>query len=82
MGLVVLCRILGPLEVNAGREWASIGAAKWRALLAVLVTKPGQVVSTERLIDELWGDDPPLAARKLVSGYVLRLRRLTGDVAG
>jgi DNA-binding SARP family transcriptional activator/tetratricopeptide (TPR) repeat protein len=82
MGLVVLCRILGPLEVNAGGEWASIGAAKWRALLAVLVTKPGEVVSTERLIDELWGDEPPLAARKLVSGYVLRLRRLTGDADG
>jgi tetratricopeptide (TPR) repeat protein/DNA-binding SARP family transcriptional activator len=46
------------------------------------VLRPGEVVSTEQLIDELWGDDPPPAARKLVSGYVLRLRRLIGDSDG
>ena len=70
-GLAVLCRMLGPLEVRAGGDWASMGAPKWRALLAALVTTPGQVVPTERLIDELWGDSPPPGARKLVSGYVL-----------
>jgi DNA-binding SARP family transcriptional activator/tetratricopeptide (TPR) repeat protein len=51
-------------------------------LLAALVLRPGQAVSTEHLVDELWDADPPLAARKLVSGYVLRLRRLIGDPDG
>ena len=75
-------RVLGPLQIWTGTGWSSIGAAKWRALLAVLLAEPGRSVSTERLIDELWGDDPPAGARKLVSGYVLRLRRLTGDPDG
>jgi DNA-binding SARP family transcriptional activator len=39
-------RILGPLEVKTGEDWVSIGAAKWRAVLASLLLRPGQVVST------------------------------------
>ena len=78
----MLWRVLGPLEVQAGRGWTGVAAPKWRALLAALVTSPGRVVSTEGLVDELWGDHPPSAARKLVSGYVLRLRRLIGDPGG
>jgi DNA-binding SARP family transcriptional activator/tetratricopeptide (TPR) repeat protein len=70
------------MEVRTGGNWAAVGALKWRALLAALVTKPGQVISTERLIDELWGNDAPQGARKLVSGYVLRIRRLAGDADG
>ena len=75
-------RILGPLEVKTGEDWVSIGAAKWRAVLASLLLRSGQVVSTDTLIDELWGDDPPARASNLVSIYVLRLRRLIGDSAG
>jgi DNA-binding SARP family transcriptional activator len=75
-------RLLGPLQILAGKDWTCIGAPKWRALLAVLLAEPGRIVSAERLIDELWGDDPPPGARKLVSGYVLRLRRLMGDPCG
>ncbi len=75
-------RILGPLEVKTGEDWASIGAAKWRAVLAALLLRLGQVVSTDTLIDELWGDDPPARASNLVSIYVLRLRRLIGDSEG
>jgi DNA-binding SARP family transcriptional activator len=75
-------RMLGPLEVRTGEDWVSIGAAKWRAVLASLLLRPGQVVSTDTLIDELWGDDPPARASNLVSIYVLRLRRLIGDSEG
>jgi DNA-binding SARP family transcriptional activator/Tfp pilus assembly protein PilF len=75
-------RVLGPLEVKTGQDWVSIGAAKWRAVLASLLLRPGQVVSTDTLIDELWGDDPPARASNLVSIYVLRLRRLIGDSEG
>jgi DNA-binding SARP family transcriptional activator len=81
-GCGVLYRVLGTLEFQAGEHWTPIGAAKWRALLAALALRAGQVVATEQLIDELWGESPPPAARKLVASYVLRLRRLTGDPAG
>jgi DNA-binding SARP family transcriptional activator/tetratricopeptide (TPR) repeat protein len=70
------------LEVRAGGGWVGVSAPKLRALLAVLVLRPGQVVSTGQLIDELWGNGPPAAARKLVSGYVLRVRRVIGDPDG
>src|SRR5579875_1481904 len=75
-------RILGPLEVQTGGAWTSIGAAKWRAVLARLLLSAGQIVSTDTLIDELWGDEPPARATNLVSIYVLRLRRLIGDTDG
>jgi DNA-binding SARP family transcriptional activator len=75
-------RLLGPLEVRAGDNWTGIGAPKWRALLAVLLVRPGQVVSTGQLADELWGANPPEGARKLISGYVTRLRQLIGDSEG
>jgi DNA-binding SARP family transcriptional activator len=75
-------RILGPLEVWTGEDWSGIGAPKWRALLASLLVHPGQVVSTDRLIAALWGEQPPDRAANLVSVYVLRLRRLMGDPQG
>jgi DNA-binding SARP family transcriptional activator len=75
-------RILGPLQVRAGGQWAGISAAKWRSLLAVLLLNPGQPVSTERLIGEIWEDRPPARAANLVSVYVHRLRRLLGDPEG
>jgi DNA-binding SARP family transcriptional activator/Tfp pilus assembly protein PilF len=79
---IVWWRVLGPLQVRLGEAWAGVSAPKWRALAAALLAEPGEVVSTGRLIGELWGDDPPHSARQLVSGYVLRLRRLIGDPAG
>src|SRR5580692_10464346 len=72
-------RLLGPLEVRAGEDWRSIGAEKWRSLLAALIINAGQVVSTDTLIDEIWGEDPPAKAANLVSIYVLRLRRMMTD---
>ena len=79
---MVRFRILGPLEVWTGQDWGGIGAPKWRALLAALLLSQGQAVSTDRLIAELWGDDPPDRAANLVSVYVFRLRRVLGDPAG
>jgi DNA-binding SARP family transcriptional activator/tetratricopeptide (TPR) repeat protein len=75
-------RMLGPLEVWVAEGWTGVAAPKWRALLAALLLYPGQVVPTEKLVDELWSDDPPPGARKLVSGYVSRLRRLIDDRDG
>ncbi|HEY7145135.1 MAG TPA: BTAD domain-containing putative transcriptional regulator [Streptosporangiaceae bacterium] len=75
-------RILGPLEFHTGRDWSPIGAPKWRSLLATLLLNLGQPVSADRLIAELWGDDPPDSAPNSLSVYVLRLRRLLGDAEG
>ena len=75
-------RILGPLEVQTADGWVPIGAAKWRAVLARLLLSGGQIVSTDTLIHELWGDNPPARAPNLVSIYVLRLRRFIGDHDG
>jgi DNA-binding SARP family transcriptional activator len=70
------------VEFRSSEGWRGIGAPKWLALLAVLLLNRGRVVSVERLIDELWREDPPAGARKLVSGYVGRLRCLLGDPDG
>jgi len=75
-------RLLGPLEVWAGEDWRGIGAPKWRSVLATLLIHPGQIVSADMLINEVWGDAPPARAANLVSIYVLRLRRLMDDAGG
>jgi DNA-binding SARP family transcriptional activator len=72
-------RLLGPLEVLVDDDWRAIGAPKWRSVLAALLIHPGQIVSADTLISEVWGDDPPARAGNLISIYVLRLRRLMGD---
>jgi DNA-binding SARP family transcriptional activator/streptogramin lyase len=74
-------RILGPIEVEDDLGTPSLEAPKQRALLGVLLLHPNQVVSTDRLIDELWGERPPATAGKLVQTYVSQLRRLLGSDA-
>ena len=70
--------ILGPLEVVAARGRVSIRAAKQRALLAILLLHRNEVLSADRLIDELWGDRPPKTARKTLQVHVSHLRRVLG----
>lgn len=71
-------RVLGPLEVYADRRALPLGAAKQRALLALLLLHRNEVVSTDLLLDGLWGERPPASALKVVHTYVSRLRRLLG----
>src|SRR5262245_38101236 len=59
----------------------SLEAPKQRALLAVLLLHPNEVVSSERLIDELWGDRPPATAGKVAQTYVSQLRKALGPEA-
>jgi DNA-binding SARP family transcriptional activator/Tfp pilus assembly protein PilF len=75
-------RVLGPLEVLSPEGWTAISAAKWRSLLACLLVRPGQLLPTESLIDELWGDNPPPTANNLVSIYIHRLKKVIGDAEG
>src|SRR5215470_12390974 len=71
-------RILGPLEVAGDGAPLVLGAVQQRAVLAVLVLHRGEVVSTDRLVDELWGERPPAAAAKTVQVYVSHLRKALG----
>jgi DNA-binding SARP family transcriptional activator/class 3 adenylate cyclase len=69
-------RILGPLAVLDGdQRLLPLPAGRARALLALLVMHPGEVVSADRLIDELWGEHPPKTAATMMHGFVSRLRK-------
>jgi DNA-binding SARP family transcriptional activator len=68
--------VLGPLEAARDGELVPLGGAKQRALLAALLVRANQVVPVDRLIDELWGDQPPESAPNALQGYVSALRKV------
>jgi len=72
-------RILGSLQVLAGDRHIPLGGAQQREVLAILLLHRGQVVSVDRIVDELWGERPPSRATKTVQVYVSRLRKALGD---
>src|SRR5262245_2314895 len=71
-------RMLGPLEVLEDGTSVELGGLKQRAVLAILLSRRGEVVPITRLIDEVWGDDPPSSASNLIQGYVSGLRKRLG----
>jgi DNA-binding SARP family transcriptional activator len=72
-------RVLGPLEVMDGGRSVPLGSRKQRALLALLVLNAGEVVSRDRLIEELWRGRPPPAAATTLRSHVSRLRAVVGS---
>jgi DNA-binding SARP family transcriptional activator len=76
--------VLGPVEVWDGQRRVPVGGPQQRGLLAVLLLRANQVVSVDRLVDSLWGDQPPATARGLLQGCVAGLRRVLREagVAG
>jgi DNA-binding SARP family transcriptional activator len=68
-------RILGPLEVVDGDRLLTPAGPRLRALLVLLLTSANQVVSADRLIDELWGAQPPRDAANALQYHVSRLRK-------
>ncbi|GIF20390.1 DNA-binding SARP family transcriptional activator [Actinoplanes tereljensis] len=66
---------LGPLEVRDGERLVALGGPQQHAVLAVLLAHTGQVVSTDRIADQLWAEAAPPRARSLVQGCVAGLRR-------
>jgi DNA-binding SARP family transcriptional activator len=71
-------RILGPLEVRDGADLRQVAGAGQRALLAVLLLHANEVVSTDRLIDELWPDEPPGSGVAALRVRVSVLRKALG----
>ena len=72
-------RLLGPLEVVGDDGALALGGTKQRSVLAMLLLHANQVVSTDRLIDSLWGASPPFTCTKTIQVYVSRLRKAIGD---
>jgi DNA-binding SARP family transcriptional activator/ABC-type branched-subunit amino acid transport system substrate-binding protein len=68
-------RILGPLEVRDGLQALHLGGVKQRGVLAILLLRANEVVSSDRLIDELWGESPPEDAAMALQAHVSRLRK-------
>jgi len=69
-------RLLGPLAVTVEGEPLALGGQKRRALLAALLLEANRIVSRDRLIDALWGEEPPDTARNTIQVYVSQLRKL------
>ncbi len=69
-------RVLGPLEVSVDDIPVALPARQQRVLLSALLIHAGQVVSTDRLIDMVWGEVPPATARAALQNVVAELRKL------
>lgn len=67
--------LLGPLEVHPHAP----SATKQRVVLASLLVDAGRLVSTDVLIEELWGANPPRTARSTLQVYVSHVRRIIAD---
>jgi DNA-binding SARP family transcriptional activator/streptogramin lyase len=72
-------RILGPLEVLDQGRRVALRRGKDQALLAYLLLHANEVVSSDRLVDELWGERPPATATKILQNAVSQLRKVLGD---
>jgi DNA-binding SARP family transcriptional activator len=73
--------VLGPLEVRDGDRPLSLGGARQRALLAILLVRPNEVVSSDQLADAVWNGEPPASAANVVQGHVSDLRKMLGREA-
>lgn len=67
-------RLLGPVQLWIDRKPVHIGPPLRRTILTVLLVEANRLTSTERLVDAVWGDRPPPAARDVVASHIARLR--------
>src|SRR5689334_22543790 len=75
--------VLGPIRVRVDEGDLVLSATKERALLAALAVNAGSIVSPDALIDAVWGEFPPVSARKTLQTYVSNVRRTLGaDIVG
>jgi len=73
--------VLGPLEIRRDGEPLRIGKGKQRLLVADLAVHVGEVVSVDRLMDDIWGEHPPQSARHGVEVYVAQAKTKLGKEA-
>jgi predicted ATPase/DNA-binding SARP family transcriptional activator len=71
-------RVLGPVQLISGADGVALGSGKQVALLCCLLMAGGEIVSRDRLVDALWGDQPPPTAGNALQVHVHALRRRLG----
>ena len=74
----MLVRLLGTVDAVGDSGDVSIPGVRRRSVLATLALRPGELVSVDRIVDAVWGDDPPATARNTVQVHVAFLRRALG----
>ncbi|WP_371782355.1 AfsR/SARP family transcriptional regulator [Streptosporangium subroseum] len=72
--------VLGPLRVLEGERDLTPGPAKHRTLLAALLLQPGRPLTVDRLIAEVWGEEPPASAEAVLRVYVSALRKVVDGI--
>jgi DNA-binding SARP family transcriptional activator len=68
-------RILGPLEAFDGERALSLGGARQRAVLALLLLRRNEAVTRDVIVDQLWGESPPATAAKVLQNCISALRK-------
>jgi predicted ATPase/DNA-binding SARP family transcriptional activator len=74
----MLFSVLGPLEVRDAGASLALGGPRQRSVLALLLLNVGRPVAADRLVTEIWGDEPPDGARDSLYTYVSNLRGAVG----
>ena len=72
-------RVLGPVSAQVEGHRINLGGRKQRVVLAVLLLAGGESVSSDRLAEHIWGDEPPQGARHTLQAYVSQLRKVLDD---
>jgi DNA-binding SARP family transcriptional activator len=75
-------RILGPIELWVNGQRYDLGSPKERCVLAILLWRAGQPVSSDSLIDFVWGGNPPDSALDSLYAYISRLRKALKSAVG
>src|SRR5712692_2563189 len=76
--MVLTFAVLGPLEVRGGERAIPLPRRKHRVLLSVLLLRAGETVSSDVLMEQLWGERPPRTAKDALVNYVSLLRKALG----
>ena len=76
--MAIQVRLMGPVMLLRDGKPVEVGGPKQCTILGLLALSAGRRVSTERIVDVVWADDPPASARRTVQSYIAALRRLLG----
>src|SRR3954454_19004555 len=76
----VQIRVLGSVDVCADHGSLSLGAPKQRRVLGALISRAGETVCVDALVDAVWDGRPPRSAAKTLQGYVVHLRQALAGV--
>jgi DNA-binding SARP family transcriptional activator/tetratricopeptide (TPR) repeat protein len=77
----VQVRLLGPVDVVVDGTPRPVNGLRRKAVLAALALQPGEILSTDRLVDIVWGDRAPVTAATTLQSHMSDLRRVLGDRA-